>query len=235
MSLELAAVPLAFVAGVVSVLSPCVWPLVPVVVGSAAGKSRFGPVALAAGLSIAFALSGTLLSFALVSAGLNPELFRYIAAVMLFIAAALLLINPLAAWLSEKLSRLTAVFNPTGEGQGWFGQFLIGLLLGLVWLPCVGPTLGAAIALASVGQQLATAFVIMLSYGIGTAAVLLTVGIFSTKVLRQLSPTILKSSGGIKKLLGVVLLVLAVLVMFGWDKRVEAQTAPWIPDWVEQL
>ena len=85
MTLELSALPLALLAGVLSVLSPCVWPLVPIVMGSAAGAGRSGPLALAAGLSVSFALAGTLLSFALISLGLDPELFRYAAATLLVV------------------------------------------------------------------------------------------------------------------------------------------------------
>jgi len=92
LSLELGTLPLAFAAGVLSVLSPCVWPLVPIFMGSAAGTGRAGPAALAVGPSISFALAGTLLSSALVSLGLDPELFRYVAAVLLIVVALALVV-----------------------------------------------------------------------------------------------------------------------------------------------
>jgi hypothetical protein len=77
-SLELAAVPLALVAGVAGILSPCVWPLVPVVTSSAATSGRSGPVYLSMGLALSFAVAGTFLTLLLVSTGLDPELFRYV-------------------------------------------------------------------------------------------------------------------------------------------------------------
>ncbi|MEC7119224.1 MAG: cytochrome c biogenesis protein CcdA [Pseudomonadota bacterium] len=236
MSLELAATPLAFLAGILSVLSPCVWPLVPIVMGAAAGKSRFGPYALALGLSLSFAIAGTLLSFVLVSTGLDPELFRYFAAVLLILAALTLISHRVGEWLSLRLSGLTQRLSPTDQNQqGWLGQFALGLLLGLVWLPCVGPTLGAAIALASVGQQLGTAFLVMLSFGFGTALVLLIAGLLSTKVLRRLSPTALKNSVKIKKMLGWLLLVLGLAVLTGLDKQLEIWALSWLPAWTSTL
>jgi len=232
MTIELGTLPLAFAAGVLSVLSPCVWPLVPIVMGSAAGAGRGGPIALALGLSVAFALAGTLLSFALVSLGLDPELFRYIAAVLLIVVAVLLLVPRLGSWVTNALSRLTASHAPSGanEAGGWWGQFSVGLLLGLVWLPCVGPTLGAAIALASLGQALVEAFLVMFAFGIGTAATLLVAGLASAGALKRLRPGLLAGAAAGKRWLGWAVLVLGVLVLSGWDKRLEAWAVGWLPD-----
>lgn len=232
MSLELTAIPLAFLAGMVSVLSPCVWPLVPIVMGSAANTSRLAPCALALGLSVSFALAGTILSFMLVSTGLNPELFRYVAAVLMLLVALTLLYAPLGEWVSIKLSSFSSRFNPSdGGNSGLLGQFSLGLLLGLVWLPCVGPTLGAAIALASMGQEMSKAFLIMLSFGMGTALVLLAAGILSHRTLRKLSPHMLSSGQKVKKLLGWLLLMLALLVLTGLDKQMEIWAVSWLPAW----
>ncbi len=236
MSLEIAAIPLAFLAGILGVLSPCVWPLIPIVMGSAAGKSRFGPYALALGLSVSFAVAGTLLSFLLVNAHIDPELFRYFAAILLIVAALTLISRQLGEWMSIKLSALTARFSPADDTRaGWIGQFGLGLLLGLVWLPCVGPTLGAAIALASMGQQMGTAFIIMLSFGLGTALVLLIAGMLSAKALKKLKPEMLQNTVKVKKMLGWLLLVLGILVLTGLDKQLEILALAFVPEWATTL
>lgn len=236
MALELTAIPLALLAGMLSILSPCVWPLVPVVMGSATGSSRAGPYALALGLSVSFALAGTLLSFILVSAGLDPELFRYLAAALLIAVSLTLIAKPLGDWLTLRLSTLSSRFNVSSQaGGGWAGQFGVGLLLGLVWLPCVGPTLGAAIALASMGQQFVTAFIVMFVFGIGTAVVLLTAGLLSRKLLSNWRPRLLSGAGRGKRLLGWMLLLLGVLVLSGLDKQLEAWGLAWLPDWAVTL
>lgn len=237
MSLELAAVPLALVAGVFGVLSPCVWPLVPVVTSSAATSGRRGPLYLALGLSLSFALAGTFLTLLLVNTGLDPELFRYLAAVLLIVVGAILVVRRFSDWTTLRLSGLSARFN-IGAGRGAStagGQFGVGALLGIVWLPCVGPTLGAAIALASMGQSMGTAFVVMLAYGIGTAGVLLLAGIASDRVLARWRPMLLRSGGRGKKLLGGTLLALGVLVLTGVDKYLEALAVSLVPAWVFNL
>jgi cytochrome c biogenesis protein CcdA len=258
--LELSAIPLAFIAGVFSVISPCVWPLVPVVTSSAAVSGRAGPVYLALGLSVAFAAAGTVLSFLLVATGTDPEFFRYIAAALLIVIACVLLIPALndraTIWLSGVTGRFVnrpGAANPgmaasgatagagAGDGPGGgrrsgaWGQFGVGALLGIVWLPCVGPTLGAAIALASMGQSLVTAFIVMLAYGIGTAGVLLLAGLGSGKLLTRWKPRLMTAGGAGKKLLGWSLLVLGLLVLTGLDKAIETRAVGLVPGWVYTL
>lgn len=231
MALEFSALPLAFLAGMLGILSPCVWPLVPVVLGSAASGSRTGPLALALGLSLAFATAGTLLSFVLVNTGTDPEFFRYIAAGLLLAAGVVLLVKPLGEWLTLRLSLLTSRFNFENENRLWFGQFGVGFLLGLVWLPCVGPTLGAAIALASMGQQMLKAFLVMLMFGLGTALVLLGAGFLSGQVLSRWNRNIQAQAGRGKNLLGWMLLLLGGFVLTGFDKVLQTWALVILPEW----
>lgn len=238
MTIEFAAIPLALFAGVVGVLSPCVWPLVPVVTSSAATGGRAGMVWLAAGMSLSFAVAGTVLTFVLVSAGIDPELFRYVAAVLLVGAALFLLVRPLGDAAARMLSGVvgrSGVGAAAGRAPGSIapsGQFGMGALLGVVWLPCVGPTLGAAIALASLGQSLPMAFLVMLAYGIGTAGVLLVAGFASEAGLRRWRPGGLKGGAWGKNLLGGSLLALGVAVLLGADKWLEARAVDLLPAWI---
>jgi cytochrome c-type biogenesis protein len=235
-SLELSAIPLAWVAGMLSILSPCVWPLVPAVMSSAATSGRAGPWFLALGLAVSFAAGGTVLTFALLNLQLDPEFLRYIAAFLLLLIAAVLLIKPLGNWLTLRLSMLTARFNTGGvEASSSVGQFGVGALLGLVWLPCVGPTLGAAIALASLGQDMGMAFVVMMAFGLGTAAVLLFAAYASGRILQKWRPGLLSQAEFGKKLLGWTLLLLAVLVLTGFDKVLETWALRILPDWAISL
>ncbi|MFA0811673.1 cytochrome c biogenesis CcdA family protein [Microbulbifer epialgicus] len=228
--LEVSATPLALIAGTLSILSPCVWPLVPMVVGASSSAGRWGPYALAVGLSLSFALAGTVLSFLLVSLGLDPELFRYIAAILLVAVALILLIKPFSDWVTLRLSKVTAGASIIGDGA-WAGQFGIGFLTGIIWLPCVGPTLGAAIALASMGQQLGQSFMVMFSFGLGTGAALLVAGGLSRKIYSRLSPSVGAFAVGGKVALGAILLLLGIMVLSGLDKVLETWASNWMPEW----
>lgn len=236
MSLDLASIPLAWLAGVLSILSPCVWPLVPIVMASASVKGRAGPLYLALGLSTSFAVAGSILTLALLNAGLDPVAFRWFAAGLLVLVGLTLIIKPLSDWLSLKLSALSSRINPdTLESASSFGQFGVGFLLGLVWLPCVGPTLGAAIALASVGQDLGIAFVTMFSFGVGTACALIAAALISGKLLKRMRPGMLSKASSAKKLLGYLLLFLGIMVFSGLDKALETLALQYLPDWAISL
>jgi len=233
MSLELTSVPLAAVAGALSILSPCVWPLVPAVMASAATSGRAGPWLLGLGLCLSFAAGGTVLTFFFLNLGLDTEWLRYFAAVLLLLIALTLLVDRIGLWVNYRLSLMTSRFSPPdpGESSGSGSQFGIGLLLGLVWLPCVGPTLGAAIALASMGQSMSMAFVVMFAFGLGCALVLIGAGFATTGALNRLRPGLLEKAKQGKKLLGWVIAIMAVLVLTGFDKVLETWALQVLPDW----
>lgn len=242
MSLDIAALPLAFVAGVAGIVSPCVWPLVPVVVGSAAVGGRFGPYALAAGLSLSFAFAGTLLTFLLVNSGMDPEFFRLIAAGVLVAAGVVLVVPPLgervaarlSAWIAR--SRWVSAFGAGPAVSGpWYGQLGIGALLGVVWLPCIGPTLGAAVALASMGQQMPMAFATMLMFGAGTGSVLLLAGIASKRAFSRWDHALRTSGRAGRLVLGWMLLLLGTFVLTGFDKALETWALRLLPTWALEL
>ncbi|MEX0681565.1 MAG: cytochrome c biogenesis protein CcdA [Balneolales bacterium] len=236
MTLELASIPLAFLAGILGVMSPCVWPLVPVVMSSSATTGRSGPLFLALGLAAAFAVAGTFLTFLLLNAGLNPDAYRYFAAVLMILIALLLLIRQLGDPLTLQLSRFTGRFHIANKAATTAtGQFGVGALLGFVWLPCVGPTLGAAIALASMGQEMGMAFLIMFTFGLGTAAALLLAGYVFVGVFNRYRPGVMKSATRGKQILGAVLLLLGIMVFTGIDKILEAYALQMLPDWAITL
>lgn len=233
MSIELSSIPLAALAGALSILSPCVWPLVPAVMASAASSGRAGPWLLGLGLCLSFAAGGTVLTFFLLNLGLDTEWLRVMAAILLLLVAITLLVERAGLWVNQRLSLVMARFSPPDPEQaaGSAGQFGIGLLLGLVWLPCVGPTLGAAIALASMGQSMGMAFVVMLAFGVGCALVLIAAGFITTGALNRLRPGLLQRARLGKKLLGWVLAIMAVLVLTGFDKVLETWALGVLPDW----
>lgn len=234
--MDVTSVPLAFFAGMLSILSPCIWPLVPVVMSSAATTGRSGPWFLALGLSLSFAFVGTVITFVLLNLGMDPVFFRYFAAAMLLLVAVVLLVPTAAERFSAGLSRLTSRFDAGGAAASTGpGQFGVGALLGVVWLPCVGPTLGAAIAMASAGQNMGLAALVMFAFGIGTTSVLIAAGLASNKALAKWRPGIMGSAETGKKVLGWTLLFLGVLVLTGFDKVLEEIAIQYLPNWAHQI
>lgn len=229
---------LGFVAGTLSTLSPCVLPLVPILVGSAVMAHRFGPFALAAGLASSFTIVGVFIASVGTAIGLDQEVFRSIAAVLLILFGTVLL----STVLQEKFAVATSGLSGSGQSllnrvstDSLFGQFLLGLLLGVVWSPCVGPTLGATITLASQGQDLAHATLIMALFGLGASIPLVILGMLSRQAMMKFRDKMIAAGSAGKKILGVLLLALGLLIVTGTDKKFEAIVLKAAPDWLVQL
>lgn len=233
--MEFTAIPLALLAGLLSLLSPCVLPMIPAVTASAMRASRTGVWFLAAGLALTFALGGSLLTYLLLSAGLGPDIMRTFAAYFMLAMGLVLSIDWLNQQFTMLLSRLTSRLPSGGQvaentDHPAF-QFVVGGSLGLVWLPCVGPTLGAAIALASTGQSMLMSFTVMLAFGLGTALPLVAIGYAAGVKLSKL-----RTSGKFgRKLLGYALLSIALMIFSGFDKVLELWAIEFLPDWVSSL
>ena len=225
----------AFAAGSLSILSPCVLPLVPVVLGTAASKGRYGPILLAAGLVLSFVVIGMFVSLVGFSIGLDGKFFRLIAAVMLIAIGLLLAVpylqrqfavasGPVGNWVDQRFG--------SGEAGGQFG---IGLLLGAVWSPCVGPTLGAASLLAAQGQNLAQVAITMMSFGLGVAVPLVIIGMMSRELLMRWRGRMLSSGLVVRSVLGGLFVFTGVMIITGQDKFLEATLVDASPEWLTTL
>lgn len=229
---------LAFAAGALTILSPCVLPLVPIVLGSAAQRHRWGPLALATGLVLSFSLSGFLLATVGVAAGFDGEIVRMAAAVMLLAAGLTLLVPVAQRLLTRALAPLADWANRRQQGLerfGLVGQAAIGVLLGLVWTPCVGPTLGAATALAAEGKDLSAVALTMTAFGLGIAATMLALATATQTMLARWRGSLLTGGAKGKIALGGLLSMVALLILTGSDHLIEGYLVQASPDWLLNL
>jgi cytochrome c biogenesis protein CcdA len=238
MSFGAATYGLGLVAGALSTLSPCVLPLVPVLIASAVNAHRWGALALGMGLALSFTFIGIFLATVGASIGLDPDTFRTVGAVILAMFGLILLVPQL----QDVFSSATGALSNSGNQllarvtfEGFTGQFFVGLLLGVVWSPCVGPTLGAATTLASQGRDLGQIGLLMLIFGIGAAAPLVLLGSLSRASLTRVRGRLLNAGKYGKQLFGFVMLSLGVLIATGVDKSFEAWILDQTPDWLTAI
>ena len=236
--MAVSALALAFIAGVLSILSPCVLPIVPIVLGAAASEHRWGPLALAVGLAISFVIVGLFVATVGYSIGLDADAFRYVAAALMIAIGIALLVPrfqerlafagaPLAAWGQQHMGAV--------QQGGLAGQMAMGLLLGAVWSPCVGPTLGAASILAAQGRNLGEVAATMLAFGLGAAAPLAALGLLSREALGRWRARLLSGGAWAKAVFALVLVAIGVLILTGLDKRVETVAVDRSPQWLTDL
>lgn len=236
--MSLGTIGLAFLAGALSVLSPCVLPLLPIVLGTAASEHRLGPAALAAGLAISFTAIGLFVATMGFAAGLDTGVFRTVSAILLIAVGVVLLVprlqeqfavaaGPVSQWAGGYLDGFAAT--------GLAGQFGLGVLLGAVWSPCVGPTLGAASLLAAKGENLGHVALTMLAFGIGAALPLMLLGFVSRDAMMRWRGRLMETGKAGKALLGVLLVTVGLLVATNVDKRLETILVDASPDWLTEL
>jgi len=229
---------LAFAAGLLSILSPCVLPLVPIVLGAAMAAHPRGAFALAAGLAVSFTGLGLLLALVGFGLGIDAGMFRVTAAAIMVVLGAILVVpawqaqlalagGPISSWTDRRFGGFAS--------SGLAGQFAIGLLLGAVWSPCVGPTLGAASLLASQGQDLPRVTLTMAVFGIGAALPLILLGLLSRATLMRVRSKLLSAGKLGKGLLGAAFIVIGVAIVSGADKKIEAALVEASPPWLTEL
>jgi cytochrome c biogenesis protein CcdA len=229
---------LGYLAGLLSTLSPCVLPLLPILVASAVAEHHGGPLALAAGLTVSFVAFGLFFATIGLSIGIDRGAPRLAAAVLLVVFGVFLL----SKRLQDRFERATAGLGAAGDRlitrmhpRSWAGQFTMGLCLGLVWTPCVGPTVGAATTLATQQTQLPQVALLMLLFGIGASTPLLVVGSLSRKAFQRLRAPLLLAGKAGKRVLGGIVLVLGLAILSGLDKTVEAWLVDAAPRWLNEL
>ena len=224
----------AFLAGLLTILSPCVLPLAPIVVSGARANDLRGPLALAAGLAITFGIVGGSLASLGIELG-DTGSVRIIAASLM----ALIGIVRLVPWLGSRSEQLLGPLASLSERLSGrlpkaelLGQFCTGIVLAFAWAPCVGPTLGAAMTLAASGGSLASAMATMTVFALGAAVSLLGAG-YGLSHMAMSSRAMASRGAAIgKKVLAVTMVFVGIFILTGLDKSIEARFVEAMPDWL---
>jgi cytochrome c-type biogenesis protein len=228
----------AYAAGLLTLINPCVLPVLPIVLVGALNASRHGPLALAAGMSLSFVVFGVTVTAFGSAVGLAQETLAQIGAVLLM-AFGLVLMVPA---FSRRFELATAG-AAAGAGNRMAdldtsevrGQFLGGALLGMVWSPCIGPTLGGAIALASQGQSLGYVTLIMTFFALGVSTLILGIGHSARETIRARAESLRGLADRAKPIIGVTFLAVGLMLFFGVHHIVESWALDVMPIWLQDL
>jgi cytochrome c biogenesis protein CcdA len=224
---------LAGLAGILASLSPCVLPLLPIVLAAAMAEHRLGPAALAAGLAVSFAGVGIALGLVGFAAGIDGEWLRIGAALLMLLAGLALLAGGLAARfsaLAEQAVAPVAGFAQRMAARGVAGQFALGFVLGIAWAPCTGPVLGGAVAMAAQAETAPRAAATMLAFAIGGSIPLLVLGYAARGALPAMRRRMAGAGATLRPLLGGALALFGLLVLTGLDKAIETWATARLPE-----
>lgn len=229
---------LAYGAGLLTLINPCILPVLPIVLASTLQGGRWGPVALAGGMSAAFVALGLGVAALGPAIGLRQDMVADGAALLMVVFGLVLLVPRLSAGFATATSGFAAGADlRLGEmdRSGPLGQAVGGALLGAVWSPCVGPTLGAAISLASQGESLGRAGAIMAFFalGVSTVVVLLAYGARSALARRRAWMQAVATRG--RPIMGGVFAALGLALLFDLHHMAEAWLLDVMPIWLQDL
>jgi cytochrome c biogenesis protein CcdA/thiol-disulfide isomerase/thioredoxin len=209
---------IAFLAGVVTAVSPCVLPVLPVVFAGGARGGKRRPLAIVAGIVVAFTASLLFVTWLLQALGLPEDLLRNIAIALLFLVAAMLVFPRFALLIERPLSRLGR--GPAGDLGG---GFLLGLSLGIVFIPCGGVIQGyIAAQSASVADLGAKTIAITLAYALGVAVPMLAIA-YGGRAAASSLRIFRAHAREVRVALGVVIAASAFLIAFGVDKTLQTK------------
>lgn len=229
---------LGYGAGLLTLMNPCVLPILPIVLATALQSGRHGPLWVAAGMSVSFVALGMIVTVFGRSLGVTPETVANAGAVMMMLFGLVLLVPRF----SEGFATATAGVSARADGgfdqidqSGVGGQFLGGMLLGAVWSPCIGPTLGGAIALASQGQSLGLAAGIMVAFALGVSTVIIALGYGARSAIQRRQVWMRSIAAKAKPVMGVVFVAVGAGILLKVHHYFEYWAIQTLPAWLIDL
>lgn len=208
----------AFFAGIVTVLSPCILPILPIVLSGSLVSGKKRPYGIVTGFVLSFTFFTLFLSTIVRATGVNADSLRLASVIIVAMFGASLLV-PKFQGLSEKLfARLSNVVPKANQDAGYLGGVLLGIGIGLVWTPCVGPILAAVITLAATSEVSSSAVAITLAYSLGTAIPMMAIVVGGRRLLSRV-PWLLANSAKIQKVFGIIMILTAIAINFNIDRK----------------
>ena len=227
---------LSLAAGSLTTLSPCVLPLLPLVVSSALQGNRLAPAAMGVGMTLSFASIGMVLGVLGPALGIDGDTVRVAGAAMLIAFAIVMLVPALGDRFSRWMLPIASQAQNASarlDGRTLTSALLLGGVLGLVWSPCSGPLLGSALSLVASEGGVARGGVVLGVFGLGAAIPLVAVAYASRRGFVRVRDWVLARIEHVRRGFALLLGLVGVAILTGGDKWLEAQVLRVLPDaWV---
>lgn len=218
----------AFISGLLTILAPCIWPLLPIILSATTTGGKYKPLGITLGILVSFTVFTLSLSYLVMMFHFDPDRLRLLAVVIISFLGVSLIVPRLSALVETLVSRFAARFGPIQERTGFGGGLVTGMSLGVVWSPCAGPILATIATLAATQAVSSRVILVTLAYMAGTGIPLFifaTVGKNLLTRTRVLSPYL----GRIQQVFGVVMVVTALAIWTNYDKVIQAKLLDVVP------
>lgn len=230
----------SFFAGVLTIFSPCILPMVPFVVRSSFQKSKWGPVLLALGVALSFSISTFIIATSGQLLGLTPDILKILSGIFLLLASLLFLFPVLIDKISLALSPInnkiqTLTNNKETESQPVYMEFINGLFLGPIWAPCSGPTLAIIIGIIINNPETKSSIVLLAIFSIGSILPILFFSYGAKSLVMKIQKKSLDNSKYTKLGLGLFCGVMSILILTGLDKNLETAILNILPEAITNI
>jgi cytochrome c biogenesis protein CcdA/thiol-disulfide isomerase/thioredoxin len=212
----------AFLSGLVTILAPCVWPLLPIILSaSVSQKGHQRPLGIVLGIMLSFAVFTLSVSYLVKFFHFDPNSLRIAAVIIITFLGLTMIIPALSRLVEVAVSRLSGIWGQTGQqtGSGFLPGFITGLSLGIVWSPCAGPILAAIATLAATGQVSLQVIFVTLAYVTGVGVPLFIFAYGGQQVItrtRFISPF----TGRIQQIFGIIMILTAIAIFTNYDTKI---------------
>ncbi|MCA3512515.1 MAG: cytochrome c biogenesis protein CcdA [Rhodobacter sp.] len=227
----------AYLAGLLTLINPCVLPVLPIVVASSLQTDPRAPLALAAGMGLSFVAVGTGVAAIGPAVGIYPDDVTRIAALVMVGFGLVMVLPALGRRFSMASAGIAAAADAriAATPRGIGAEFAGGALLGAVWSPCIGPTLGAAIALASTGESLGNAAAVMAAFAGGVATLILAAAYGLRGWLRRNVARAVALSARARPVMGWVFIAVGGALFLGLNHILDEAALRLLPAWLVDL
>jgi cytochrome c biogenesis protein CcdA len=236
LALSLPQLGLSLAAGGLTTLSPCVFPLLPLVLGGALQGHWLAPVAMGLGMTASFATIGMLLGALGPALGLDGDTVRIGGAAMLIAFALVMLVPALGERFSRWMLPIATAANAAStrlDGRSLLSAMALGAVLGLVWSPCSGPLLGSALTLVASEGGVVRGGVVLAFFGLGAAIPLVAVAYASRSGFARVRDWVLVRIEQVRKGFAALLGLMGIAILTGADKWLEARVLQGLPEsWI---
>ena len=227
-----------YIAGLLTLINPCVLPVLPLIIASVIRREPLGPMALCAGLSVSFVVLGVTVAALGPLIGLNADDVAKTGAIAMIGFGLITVVPEFSTSFASATSRLSNYADKLAGGtmsRGIGGHLISGILLGAAWSPCIGPTLGGAISLAAQGQSIAWAGAIMTSFALGTSTIILLLAYGARDIVNKRQVKFRKFAEHSKAITATLLICVGLAILLGLHKLAEAWFINSVPVWFQDL
>lgn len=222
----------SFLAGFVTILAPCIWPLLPIVLSASSGAGKRRPLGITLGVMTSFTVFTLSISYLEKILHLDPNVFRMLAVIVIGLLGVSMMIPSLGARFEVFINDILRPFQNKvkAQGAGFGAGYATGFSIGLVWAPCAGPILATVATLAATQAVDIRVVLVTIAYvtGLGIPLFFLSfVGSAWFSRMRQLN----KYTGIVQQVFGLVMIVAAALIYTNYDKTIQVKILNFFPSY----